>query len=240
MSAERSASGPAWLGIGAQRSGTTWFTQLLIQHPAMGLGSRDKKEQHALYRLGGVQDENAYRASFGGDILRGEWTPFYLRALTTPPLALRLCRPDAPMLVLLRDPVERFASSMRLRVKMQRRGKSENFRFLLGDAQWAGMYADQLDAWANTVGRDRLELLVYEDVRDDPEAACRQVWSRLGLDTAPLTGIDERSYSSAGKMDWQWPEGLRGTLTALYAPQVRRLRDEWELDVAAWRNFSDL
>ena len=26
-------SAPAWLGIGAQRSGTTWFTDLLTQHP---------------------------------------------------------------------------------------------------------------------------------------------------------------------------------------------------------------
>jgi hypothetical protein len=240
MAAGTSASGPAWLGIGAQRSGTTWFTQLLVQHPEMGLGSNHKKEHHALYRLRGTEDENAYVASFDGDILRGEWTPFYLRALNTPPLALRLCRPDAPMLVLLRDPVERFASAMRLRVKLERKGKSENFRFVLGDAQWAGMYADQLDAWARTVGRGRLEILVYENARDDPEAACRRVWSRLGLDTAPLAGIDERSYSSAGTMDWEWPEGLRATLKALYAPQVRRLRDEWQLDVAAWTNFSDL
>jgi hypothetical protein len=206
----------------------------------MGLSSRGKKETHALYRLGGLEDEQAYLASFDGDILRGEWTPFYLRALNTPPLARRLCQPDAPMLVLLRDPVERFASAIRLWIKMQRRGKFETFRFVLGDAQWAGMYADQLDAWENEVGRDRLEILVYEHVRKDPAAACLQVWSRLGLDPVSLTGVDERSYSSAGHIEWEWPAGLRETLTALYAPQVRRLRDKWELDVTAWRNFQHL
>ncbi len=31
-------------GIGAQRSGTTWFTDLLVQHPSAGLGTNGKKE----------------------------------------------------------------------------------------------------------------------------------------------------------------------------------------------------
>lgn len=232
--------GPAWLGIGAQRSGTTWFSHLLVQHPEMGFSSADKKESHALYRLGGVEDEDAYLRSFDGDILRGEWTPFYLRALNTPPIALRLCRPEAPLLVLFRDPVERFASAIRLWIKRERRGKSETFRLVLGDAQWAGMYADQLDAWANVVSRDRLEILLYEKVRDDPGAACKQVWSLLGLDPVPLTGVDEPSISSAAHIDWELPEGLRTTLTRLYAPQVRRLRDEWQLDVGMWPNFQQL
>ena len=234
------ALGPAWLGIGAQRSGTTWFTDLLVQHPRMGLSDRGKKERHALYRLGGLDDEQGYLTSFDGDILRGEWTPFYLRALNTPPLARRLCQPDAPMLVLLRDPVERFASAIRLWIQRQRRGKSETFRFVLGDAQWAGMYADQLDAWRKIVGRDRLEILVYENVREDPAHACLRVWSRLGLDPVSLTGVGERAHTSTGHIDWEWPEGLRETLTVLYAPQVRRLRDEWQVDVAPWSNFHGL
>ena len=36
--------GPSWLGIGAQRSGTTWLTDLLVQHPQVGLGTNGKKE----------------------------------------------------------------------------------------------------------------------------------------------------------------------------------------------------
>ena len=43
--------GPSWLGIGAQRSGTTWFTDLLTQHPQVGLGTNGKKEQHLLHKV---------------------------------------------------------------------------------------------------------------------------------------------------------------------------------------------
>ena len=42
---------PAWLGIGAQRSGTTWFTDLLTQHPQVDLGTNGKKEQHLLHKV---------------------------------------------------------------------------------------------------------------------------------------------------------------------------------------------
>ena len=45
------ANGPAWLGIGAQRSGTTWLTDLLVQHPQVALGSNGKKEQHLLHKV---------------------------------------------------------------------------------------------------------------------------------------------------------------------------------------------
>ena len=59
IDAHRLAYGPAtedgsvrrldWLGIGAQRAGTTWFTSLLTQHPRVGLAVADQKELHRLY-----------------------------------------------------------------------------------------------------------------------------------------------------------------------------------------------
>ena len=228
---------PAWLGIGAQRSGTTWFTDLLVQHPEMELGVNDKKEQHALYRPGGLADESSYLALFPTDKLRGEWTPFYLRSLFVPPLAARLCAPDAPFLVLLRDPVERFESAMRLWRMRTQRGKGHPFQYALTDGQWGGMYADQLAAWRKAVGPERLMVMTYESVRDDPQGACEQVWARLGLQPVRLVAVDMPSTSSTGQVRWEWPDGFKETLIDLYAPQVERLRDDWGLDVTPWRTF---
>src|SRR4051812_49516016 len=110
-----SVSGPAWLGIGAQRSGTTWFTDLLTQHPQVGLGTNGKKEQHLLHKVAdGVLAAEDYLSLFPADgVRRGEWTPQYLRHASVPAAAARLV-PDAPVLVLLRDPLDRFRSAMRL------------------------------------------------------------------------------------------------------------------------------
>jgi hypothetical protein len=224
------------LGIGAQRSGTTWFTDLLIQHPDVGLGVNGKKEQHLLHRVSaGLDDADSYLRLFPWDLLRGEWTPIYLPTLSTPPTAVRLCREAAPFLVLLRDPIERFASAMRLRG--QRRSHWQ-YHVAMAYHEWTGMYAEHLDGWARVVGRDRLVVMVYEEVVDSPQSACAQVWRRLGLSAVELRNVEAASRSSTGEVDWDWPEGLRDGLTALYRPQVERLSDDWGLGVHRWQSFA--
>ena len=227
---------PAWLGIGAQRSGTTWFTDLLTQHPEVGLGLNGKKEQHLLHKVADGRIEAAeYLEQFPDDgVRRGEWTPQSMRHATAPATAARLV-PDAPILVLLRDPVERFRSAMRLHAtRLAATGKSAwPYPVPITVQTWTGFYADQLAMWAHHVGRDRLHLMVFEQVRQDPQAAVSEVWRKLGLDPVPLTDVDEASGSSS-RADWDWPEGLRESLEVMYAPQIARLADEWGLDVSPW------
>ncbi|MGH2787659.1 MAG: hypothetical protein ACRDJV_07080 [Actinomycetota bacterium] len=117
--------GPSWIGIGAQRCGTTWFTDLLVQHPRMDVAGRGdaasggKKEHHFLYRYGLTRDWSAaardeYRATFTSDELKlGEFTPYYLRASWICELTADSLPEDAPLLVLVRDPIDRFASAVR-------------------------------------------------------------------------------------------------------------------------------
>ena len=227
---------PSWLGIGAQRSGTAWFTGLLTQHPQVGLGTNGKKEQQLLHKVadGRVPPED-YLALFPDDgIRRGDFSPQYLRHPSAGVVVPRLV-PDAPVLVLLRDPVERYRSAMRLGVT---RGKSQPYPIPINLQTWAGCYADQLDMWASFVGRDRLRVLVYEQVRADPQAAVDDVWRRLGLDPVPLAAVEQPSRSSSGDdAEWEWPEGTRSALQVLYRPQARRLVDDWGLDVSAWASL---
>ena len=230
-------SGPAWLGIGAQRSGTTWFTDLMTQHPQVGLGTNDKKEQHLLHKVAdGLLDATEYLELFpdGDDVRRGEWTPQYLRHASVPGAAARLV-PDAPVLVLLRDPVERFRSAMRLAAtRFARTGKSPwPYPVPITVQTFTGFYADQLDAWAAAVGRERLVVMVYEQVRRDPAAAVGAVWSRMGLEPVELSDVGRASGSSS-QADWDWPEGLQETLRVMYGPQRARLESDWGLDLSDW------
>ena len=224
---------PAWLGIGAQRSGTTWLTDLLTQHPQVGLGTNGKKEQHLLHKVGdGVVAPEEYLDLFPADgVRRGEWTPQYLRHASAPGTAARLLPADVPVLVVLRDPVERYRSAMRLAAT---RGKSPwPYPVPITVQTWTGMYADHLDMWAAAVGRDRMHVLVYEQVRRDAQATVDRLWGVLGLQPVPLQGVDEASGSSS-RADWEWTPGLRESLQTLYRPQARRLADDWGLDVSAW------
>ena len=226
---------PAWLGIGAQRSGTTWFTDLLCQHPAVGLGTNGKKEQHLLHKVADGEFPAAdYLDLFPADgVRRGEWTPQYFRHASAPAAAARLLGRDVPVLVLLRDPVERFRSAMRLAAT---RKKSWPYPVPITIQTWSGFYADQLDVWANFVGRERMHVMVHEQVRADAQGAVDGVWGLLGLDPVPLHEVNRESASSS-RADWDWPEGLREALQVLYRPQARRLADDWGVDVSGWHGL---
>ncbi len=228
---------PAWLGIGAQRSGTTWFTDLLCQHPQVGLGTNGKKEQHLLHKVGdGAREASEYLDLFpADDIRRGEWTPQYLRHSSAPPTTVRLLAPDLPVLVLLRDPVERFLSAMRLNAT---RGTSPwPYPVPITVQTWSGFYADQLAMWAHFVGRERITVMVYEQVRRDPQSAVDRVWRRLGLEPVALQETDRPSKSSS-TVSWDPPEGLEESLRVLYRPQLQRLVDDWGLDLSDWRSVA--
>lgn len=263
-----SQRGPKWLGIGAQRSGTTWFTRLLLQHPEISLSKRRKKELHYFdpFLTRPFTDEHAceYRALFRGEY-SGEFTPGYLRWPWVPDLARRACGEDIVLIVLLRDPIERFASVLRYAAykrfkstggrRPPRGGRSAQAGAIgrwgvhettLGTmAAWGGMYAAQLRAWVGCFPRDLIIVEQYERVRLDPQAAVERVWSRVGLpDTVALTDVGtprNASRRSGAKLpEVRLPQTLEVTLRTAYEPDVRELAKEWQIDVGLWPNFANL
>lgn len=257
---EETRRGPAWLGIGAQRSGTTWFTDLLLQHPEVTLSSRGKKELHRLYHtLDKPLRERRYLKLFDGPGHPGEFTPFYLRALWVPEIVRRVVGDQAPLIVLLRDPVDRFESAMRMTLplpgsrelrkrgggkgsgrgkKRRRRRSNRLMRWRATDAQWAGMYATQLDCWASLFPKEQFVVIQYEALKQDPQAAVELVWERLGLSPVSLSRYDLPSATrTQGLVEWEWPAGMKDALRRAYEPEVKRLAAGWEIDRSLWPNF---
>jgi hypothetical protein len=264
------SEGPSWIGIGAQRCGTTWFTELLIQHPHMDV-AEGKKEHHRLYKWGLTRDwspaaRQDYRNTFISDRLKlGEFTPYYLRASWICELTADALPTDAPILVLVRDPIDRFASALRnemtaaTRRYLKRRKKEtetkawvdhgpprkppEAFhngpwvRFIGSDASWGGMYAAQLTAWTSVLPEERFIVIQYEKLRQDPQRYADLVWNRLGLEPVPLTAIDRRSTSSTDNEKWL-PEDHPHVVRALqqiYRPDAERLATRFDIDLALWK-----
>ena len=113
------------MGLGAQKSGTTWWYKLIGQHEDVFVPSFEEnecppyfyKERHFLdsyYNTGFDGDDvEAYHKWFPRPLgmVTGEWTPRYLVDPSAPALLAKAV-PDAKLLVLLRDPVSRFESGM--------------------------------------------------------------------------------------------------------------------------------
>ena len=241
--------GPAWVGIGAQRSGTTWFTTLLTQHPRVELGSNGRKEQHFFDTavVDGWTDDAAsrYCALFAAEpgLMRGEFTPAYLRLPHVPALLRSVCDDPPLLLVLLRDPVDRFHSAMRWYARQRddhpgRRPTARTHRQFTEQAVWAGMYAAHLEVWAEVFGPDRLVVLQYEVVREDPAAGVGTVLHRLGLQPVELQGVGRASATSTDRPDRTPLPGLDEALKRVYGPEVDRVAERWGIDRSRWAHFA--
>lgn len=235
---------PDFVGVGAQRCGTTWWYRGAIRtHPGVVREAKPGKELHFFDRFfdGDVPDDLAerYARHFPrpADAITGEWTPRYMHDYWTPHL-LHRCAPDARILVMLRDPVERYRSGV---VREQRNALERGNEFRLsdiGDAVYRSLYSKQLELLLELYDRERVLVLQYERCRLDPLGEMRRTQSFLGLE--PLAEAPKRLVKeSAAAPKPELAEDLRqGLVDRLRADVARTAEVCPEIDVALWPNFS--
>ena len=236
-----SAAPPDYIGVGTARSGTTWWDSLVSAHPQVSRLDGTPKEVHFFDGLwhGELSDADVsrYHAFFARPEghLSGEWTPGYMLDVWTPRL-LQRAAPDARLLVLLRDPVERFRSGRTL---------AEN-RFTVGSTARAaanaafnrGIYADQLQRLFSVFPREQVLVLQYERCVADPAAELRRTYEFIGLEPEMPAGLDlgGRVNESRGPKvtlsPWQEEQLVRR-----YAPENERLAALLgaDLDLSLWQ-----
>lgn len=267
MSEERTGP-PDFVGVGSQGTATAWWHRLLLHHPAIRrpIGGRDLHFFDALCaREMTDEDVAAYHEMFprrDGE-LTGEWTPRYMYDPWTPVL-LRRAAPDARLLVMVGDPIERY----RLRLE-EERGEEEDMAqpVFMTDAVERGRYATQLRHLHAFFPSERILVLQHERCRRDPVGEYRRTLRFLGLDEASVPrrvlvagGQAERWYAPVARtLGLQrlvrrgdaapaepterqrvelWPD-IVASLREELEPEVRELRALVpELDVRLWRNFA--
>jgi Sulfotransferase domain len=235
---------PDFVGVGTQRSGTTWWFETLLAHPQIRGPKSGLKEQHFFDRFCGraltARDIARYHARFPrrpGEIA-GEWTPRYMHDFWTPPLIARAA-PDARLLIMLRDPIERFRSGVPHRLS---RSADEHMVEVIGDAIERGRYASQLRRVLAWHDRSRVLILQYERCRAQPAAEYRRTLAFLGVDADHRSEVlqQQRGTTQQAVKTPLWDDLLDG-LRATFEPEVAALaRLAPEIDLALWPNFAHL
>lgn len=230
---------PDYVGVGTARSGTTWWDSLISKHPAVHRPLGRAKELHFFDQLWGDgltdADIARYHSLFERPPgrLSGEWTPGYMLDAWTPPL-LRQAAPQARLLVLLRDPVERFRSG---RTLAEGRFVVEASPRAAANAAFnRGLYADQLLRLWRAFPREQVLVLQYERCVADPRGELSRTFDFLGLGPEIPDGLEPngRVNASVGQRvalsEWQTAE-----LTRRYAPENERLAQLVpDLDLSLW------
>jgi hypothetical protein len=229
---------PHYVGVGAQKAGTSWWNRLIESHPDVVNAGGQAKELHFFDRAWetpfGQKDVERYGRYFPvpQGAVAGEWTPGYLIDFWTPELIARAA-PDARVLILLRDPLERFRSGLTHQLATSR--KPLGHREIQG-AFGRSLYAPQLRRVLAAFPADRVWVGQYEACRAEPEVQLRHTYDFLGLapfEPEPSTFRGEVNPTTREK--YQPSASLRAALLEGYAADMAQLPELLpDLDLSLW------
>jgi Sulfotransferase family len=217
---QRAAVLPTFLIGGAPKAGTTALWALLEAHPQVFM-SRVKEPRFLTRRLNepapGVRmigpDRSVnfhrglawYESLFSGSdgaLARGEASPQYLGAQDGPELMERFL-PGVKIVFALRQPVDRAYSHYWQHWK--KGWRMPRFGHLLDDhpelryLDYMSRYAQHVERYRQTFGPDRVHLVLFDDLRAEPERVYRQLCRFIGVDdrfSPPSFGESYNQFAS--------------------------------------------
>jgi hypothetical protein len=231
---------PDFVGIGAQKAGTTWWFELIVAHPGVFHRHPIHKERHFFARFAtepfGPTDVDAYHAWFPRPegTITGEWTPDYLSQPWVAPL-LAQAAPDARLLVMVRDPIERLLSGLAHGARLP--GSHDGAA--RAEAVERGFYAAALHRWTTELESGRLLCLQYEQCVADPVTQLARTYRFLGLDDTYRPADLRRPQNPTRRPKATMDPDARRRLVELYRADVMALRDMVpDLDLHLWPDFA--
>ncbi|HYH58620.1 MAG TPA: sulfotransferase [Thermoleophilaceae bacterium] len=234
---------PDFVGVGTQRSGTTWWQRLLKSHPQIRTPRNRKKEQHFFDKFGKRPMTDADVARYHDQFprapgeLAGEWTPRYMRDVWGPRVVKRAA-PDAKILVMFRDPVERYRSGV---LHTSSRKPGLKWEWLSTDATERGRYAEQLRRLYDYFDPEQVLVLQYEQCTQDPLHHYSQTLEFIGAPAhVPKDLTRTRGTPTRSRREPIWDDLSEAIVRELEEDVLELSELVPHLDVSLWKNFAHL
>jgi hypothetical protein len=177
---------PDFIAIGPPRTATTWLHEVLQGHVCL---PADRKETDFFTRFydRGIDWYADYFRHCGSGMTVGELSPMYF---ASPQARERIARdlPQCKIICSLRDPVERAYSNYRmLRRIVATKVDFETAATTRGDLLESNRYGTHLAQWLASFGRERVQVLIYDDLESMPQAFLDSVCDFIGIARFPLS-----------------------------------------------------
>ena len=183
MSLLSSSPCPHFIGLGAQKSGTSWIDRCLREHPDVCI---PKKEFHFFSRdhhwANGIDWYRQQMATCKPGKIVGEFSTSYLTSPEAPTRMAEHC-PEARLIVSLREPVARTFSNYMNDVKGGRLDPNMPFRQALAEHPEYleySRYGDGLERYLARFPRQRILVLFHCRMRAEPLASIRAIYDFIG------------------------------------------------------------
>lgn len=184
---------PTFLGISPPRTGSTWLHEVLDQHPQIQM-TRPKEcaffGKRILYR-----DLEWYRQRFAAAPgapqrpIRGDISPWYARLSDASIRAAKALLPDAKILLVLRNPIERSWSQALLELGYLRKipldRLTETSLLLHFERLRVVRYSEYLMTirrWSAVFGSKALHIALHDDLSQRPREFLKEILRHIGAD----------------------------------------------------------
>lgn len=173
-----------FIGLGAQKAGTSWVYACLYEHPEI---HAPIKEIHFFSRERFAKGEDWYEAHFSHRETgqkTGEFSTSYLYSKEAPERIARMY-PEAKLIAIVRNPVKRAHSQYYNSIKAGLIPKTMPFSKYKEEDKSVieqGLYTRQLYRYLQYFSKRQLLIMVYEDIEKDPAAFIKKIYEHLELE----------------------------------------------------------
>lgn len=212
---------PNFLIFGVQKAGTTSIYKYLRQHPQVFMSPL--KETEFMGRKPEIQEQAAagadlrtkggrkkivtiddYRELFEGvqdELAIGEASPNYLFSHERSVPAIQRYVPEAKLIAILRNPVERAYSDYLMHVRQaignprplaeQVKEKGESSHTLL-----KGRYYEGVKHYLDVFDSQQVKIFLYDELRQDSPGLMRQIFEFIGVDSSFAVDTEKRQQTA--------------------------------------------
>ena len=182
MKGSKTVMSPSFIGIGAQRCGTTWLYECLAAHPDVFVSTPKELYFFTKDYSRGLDWYEAQFSKKGSARAWGEITPGYFYR---PKALRRMARdvPDAKLFVILRNPIERALSAFDFFYESHYRGLDLREAMSLDPSILEqGMYSESLDRLFSLYPQKNCLVIFYDDITASPDTLVAALYEFVGVD----------------------------------------------------------
>jgi len=230
---------PDFIGIGAQKAGTTWLHSQLKQHPEIWLPAT--KELHFFNSNNSSRPTDWYQSHFASaspQCLTGEVTPAY--AICNPHQIehMHAVCPHAKLLFLLRNPVDRFWSQCLMKQAAGELAVDDHaaaiafFESSIGRPR--GDYLQTIDNFCRLYHPSQILLIFFDAIARSPQQILSDVFSFLDLPDHPIPAAHLNLTIGSAATSTPMPEELRQHVAESYQQGITLLADLFASHASNW------
>jgi len=234
---------PNFLGLGAQKAGSSWLWANLRCHPELFLPARKELHYFNLHFYSSLASYSSWFEEADGKI-KGEITPAYGILPRRRISFVKQIMPDVKLILILRNPIDRAWSRAKMVLREPGDTEIDLHAFSEGylrraiihpSSQARGDYLTIIDNWLEYFAQEQLHLCFFEDLTQRPREFLSAIFSFLGVRQEVDWSVFPFATNPNPTPTTAIPPQYRQLLEDIYCARIEALYQRFGSKVERWR-----